>query len=629
MRKVSWIFFFFILSFITGPSFLKAQEEDWKIKGRFQLGYRYVEVKGNTHKYYEDLNLRQGPRLLDLDFNLHSSEKFKKYFDFFNVYASKLGGDPFENYGVTIKKYGHFNFRYGHRKSTYFYKDTLLPENKSDFHLSTGGDFHTFNFRRFFDNFYFDVKPLNNVKFILSFNRQKKSGESTTTLDYSRDEFELKQPLHEIKNTYSAGVQINSQWMDLFMKGSYWDYENKSHLFLPGFSPGADAKNISHPTELLSYELRTPYQFSMPMLTAKINTNPLPQLQTTWNLVYSLMDMELDYEEEAQGTNFQGFSTRYEYTGTSQLKRQSLLIDLDLSYRASENLYLLGNYRSQSLNQEGDLSIDENSIHSWYDLSTSIFELGTQIIPFDNFQVSGGILFQSRESSYQIKEEQTRHTERTTFFINSSYHLSSIVNIKGKYEKGSFHQPYTLISPTDLDEFKLRMKFSPLKKMKLLLSFSHKDLTNQDSGGTLTSLSYGFDLNYQCLPNLSIDGGYSRQKFKTSVVNLVVYEAPAWAPLLGSEKSWNSTYQSSTNMFRGSLNYQAFKNLSLKGWVYHYKNSGTWKLDWTTFQVYAGYTFPNGYLLSFSYRWTAYNEAMFDFDDYSSHIFTVGFGYKF
>jgi hypothetical protein len=71
------------------------------------------------------------------------------------------------------------------------------------------------------------------------------------------------------------------------------------------------------------------------------------------------------------------------------------------------------------------------------------------------------------------------------------------------------------------------------------------------------------------------------------------------------------------------------KSLSAGARVDTYKNSGTWELDWTSLRGWIKYTLASGYSLSLSYMRNNYNEKKYNFDDYSSNIFTLGFGYSF
>ena len=115
--------------------------------------------------------------------------------------------------------------------------------------------------------------------------------------------------------------------------------------------------------------------------------------------------------------------------------------------------------------------------------------------------------------------------------------------------------------------------------------------------------------------------GYSRQDIDTSISNIVVYQFV--------QGTWDISYESGNNIFRGSLSYKIDKNFTVGAMAYYYKNSGTWELDWTTLKAWFKYTLDNGYSIFLSYKYNNYNENLYDFDDYSSSITTVGFGYRF
>ncbi len=227
-----------VLIFAGSVLSLRAEEDTTKVVGNFEFGYRYVNVSGNINKYNEDLNYQKGPRLLALNFDLLPGGTLKKYFDLFNVYATTIGGDPFETYGFVLKKYGAFNLRYTHRKSTYFYKDYLHPSSQTNIRLENAGDFHTFNFDHRFDNLYFDVNLTRGRKFFIAYDRQKNSRGEHNNDRLVRDLFEFERPVDNMKNQYQAGLQANLGKVDFVLEGDYTDYKNQNTLFLPGFSAG-------------------------------------------------------------------------------------------------------------------------------------------------------------------------------------------------------------------------------------------------------------------------------------------------------------------------------------------------------------------------------------------------------
>jgi len=607
------------LLFLLFSSLLHAEDEEDRVKlvGNFEFGYRYVDINGNIDKYYEDLNIRKGPRLLSLNFDLLSSGKYKKYFDLFNVFASTIGGDPFESYGFTLKKHGAFNLRYGHRKSTYYYKDILLPPHLA-IAPTSGGDFHTYSFERNSDELYFDQRVMKRAKIFVSFASQKKSGESTTTLDISRDEFELEQPVDELKTEYRAGLQVNFNKFDFYLEGNYCDYENNLRIFLPGFSEGENLPPDF--TELLSYELKTPYKFTMPAVIARVNARPMNRIQATVSFTFSNLDMDLLNYEKGLGTNFNNTPLDYVTTGYGQINRKFNLADFDFSYRIHDKVYLIEGFRYNKLNQDGELDIAGiNPVETEVDIKTFIYETGVQVLLYKTLSVTGGMRYESREVS--LEEEQKEKTYRTTAFFNANYSLSNRLNLMGEYERGAYNEPFTLMSPTDLNRFKIRGKFKPFEKLSLILSYLRKDLKNKDSGGKFNSSTYGLDFDYSLKSRLHLSAGYSRAEIDTSISNNVLYQ---FVQIL-----WNIKYESANNIFRGSMKYDINKNLSVGAMVYYYKNTGTWGLDWTTIDTWLKYTLSSGYNVLFSYKWNKYNEKKYNFDDYSSSIFTVGFGYNF
>jgi len=615
--------------FLICSGFIAADEENTlKLKGNFEIGYRYVDVDGNKDKYYEDLNIRKGPRLLDLNFDILPSGNYKKYFDLLNVYASTIGGDPFESYGFTLKKFGAFNFRYGHRKATYFYQDIILPPSLADVSTTTGGDFHHFSFDRKFDNLYLDVRFSERAKFFVSFDRQQKTGESTTTLDVSRDEFELDKPIHELKTEYKTGLQVNLDKVDFYLEGSYNDYENSSKIFLPGFSAG---ENTTNTTELSFFELMAPYEFTMPMVTARINARPTNRIKATAAYTYSDLDMKLDYSERAIGVAYNALpledDPEHNAQGTASVSRKFNLFDFNFSFRAHDKIFLIGGFRYSKLDQDGESNIvridtTKEDVDSIVNITSTIYEVGTQVLPYKTLALTGGIRWESRDTNLEHDTTgEEKKTERTTFFINANYKLANKLSVMGEYERGSFESPFTLMSPTDLNRFKIRAKIMPANGLSLMLSYLRRDIDNDESGGKFNSDSYGFDIGYNVKEKLYASVGYSRQDIDTSISNIVIYQF--------EQGTWDISYESGNNIFRGSFKYKINKNFAVGAMAYYHKNSGTWELDWTTIKAWLKYTLDNGYSVFLSYKYNNYDESLYDFDDYSSNIFTVGFGYKF
>ena len=609
-----------VLIFAGSGLSLRAEEDTTKVVGNFEFGYRYVNVSGNINKYNEDLNYQKGPRLLALNFDLLPGGTLKKYFDLFNVYATTIGGDPFETYGFVLKKYGAFNLRYNHRKSTYFYNDTLIPLAQSNLRLENGGDFHTFNFDHVFDDLYFDVNLAEEAKFFIAYDRQQLSGASTTTIDLVRDLFEFEKPVDNLKTQYRAGLQANLGKVDLVLEGDYTDYKNQNTLFLPGFSAG---ENPAY-SDLSFFQLANPYKFTMPQIIAKVNARPTNRLSATLAYTYANQDMSLkNYDEKAMGTDNSKLPFQYETSGKADLNRKLNLLDFDLSYKVHEKVYLIGGFRYNKLSQNGNLTIDAQSTATSFDIKTSIYEAGLRVLPYHSLSISGGIRYEKRDVTRQVGVEAPDFlaTKRTTCFIDANYDISKRLNLLAEYERGSYKDPFTIMSPTGLDRFKIRGKVKATEQLSFIFTMLKRDMKNSDSGGKFNSATYSIDAAYTMKEKFTISAGYSRLNIDTSINHLVDF-APVLIP-------WNISYKSENNIFQGSLSYKFNPNLSIGAMSYYYKNSGTWALDWTTFRGWIRYNLNSGYSLVLSYQRNNYNEVIYNFDDYSSDILTLGFGYRF
>jgi hypothetical protein len=160
-----------------------------------------------------------------------------------------IGGDPFETIHFGLRKYGAYNLKLDRRRSEYFYADTILPAALASVTGSTGGDFHHFDFARVRDTAALDIQLSPATRLSLGLERQTRTGDSTTSLDIERDEFELHRPLDETLDAFTFGVQHAWQRVTLIVEEQLRDFENSSELFLPGASPG---QNTTDPAQLRS-----------------------------------------------------------------------------------------------------------------------------------------------------------------------------------------------------------------------------------------------------------------------------------------------------------------------------------------------------------------------------------------
>jgi hypothetical protein len=602
---------------LAAPSALAGKMGAFEWEGGFELGFRSVDTNGNNDKYQEHVNLRTGPTLFNLDVtgNAPASDGF---FDFINVSANTVGSDPFETIGVTLKKFHHYNFDYNYRKATYFYRDIIFPvelvENPA---LAEAGDFHTFNYDHVFHSADFDLRLTDQAKVFFSFDRQSKVGESTTSGDLARDEFELDQPLEQIKDDYKVGAELWFDKASIYGDFSYRDYENHNHLFLPGYSPGEDPEDA---TELLSFERMLPYEFTMPSFTLKGNFRPNERATINAGYSYSKIDADFDYEESALGTNYTGSPLDYMSFGTGDLDRTNHLFDVDGVVGVNDMISVIGEFRYHKTDQDGVLTVDGDQTDTHHEIETWGFDVGARVQASDAMSITGGLRLQSRDlmvahAAGETDEAET--TDHTGFFLNFAGQVNRMLNLMAEYEYGDYDEPITLMSPTTFNRFKVRARVRTDNGVSIVGSYLYRKVENDLSTGEASSHRLGIDGRYTA-PMWKAWAGFGYTKLD----NDITHE-------LSTGTIWNSFYEAKTTNFAAGIEVDAHENLAFGFDTNIYGNSGSFELDRQQYNIYGLIKSPAGYHIRVGYERHDYNEDATNWDDYDANIFYMGVGYGF
>ena len=624
----------------------QATATPFRVEGGFDFGYRTLDTSGNEDKYFEDLNLRSGPRLFNLD--LHVTPVGTELFDALTVDASHLG-DPFQSLGVTLKKYGRFSFLFRRNESAYFYRDTLVPPESANIRSSTGGDFHTFNYGRVDDRIDFDFDVGRRGEVFVNLNRRTRVGESTTTLDIQRDEFELDQPLDEVKNDYTVGFRLRFDKASVYVDETVRSFERHGRTFLPGASLG---ENTTGSAELFFFDQLMPFDFEMPQSTIKLNLRPDARLTVNAGFVVSDLDADLSHQETQRGITFRGAPFTSVFSSTGSLQRSTKLADVDVVYDVHERVSLIGGARFGRLDQDAELVDTVATFDTGLKISTNIVEAGAQVVPARGVTLTGGVRREIRDSEFldvlvgelpdpgfegipdEVPDpghEGGTHveTKRTTLFVNGAVSPSRRVSVMGEYERGNYDDPFTLIAPTGMDRVKARVRFMPGNGLTVTGAFLTRRIENDLAGpvhptepragdpATLRTTSFTAHTGYD-REMVSVHGSYTRQEISNDVTNLV-----------NGFLSVATLYQSDLDRGAGGLTVAVTDSVKVGTDLSAYRNRGSFGLDWEQYRVFTELLSPAGYVVNLSYRYNALDETLSDFDDYSAHIAEVSIGYRF
>ncbi len=597
---------------------LQADDNDDNFYGNFMFGYRFVDTSGADFKYKEDINLDDGVRLFDFNLSYRPGDKLKKLLDRLDINVYNFGGDPFETLRISVQKNGKYKFLYDRKKAAYFYHD--LHE------VGSGGlyDLHTFDFERISDSGMLKIWLRNNSHFYLNFDRYTKKGDSVTTFDINRIEFEFDKPIREDSRTVTVGLDVNLKRYSFVLEEKIQDYENSNSLFLPGYADGG--AGTSYPSALSFFVINQPYEFRTYTHTFKFVARPINNLLIAGSAQASELSMDLSYSEEANGINLFGTKFMYSYSGEGNFFRDFQLLDLDVSYLLFDKLAIIGAVRYNNLDQNGQLKVGNEGEDVDLGIDTLGVEGGLEYQFSPQFALTLGYRFETRDLEGTETVTYEERTKRNGFFGNLKAEITKNIKLTLDYQHGDYDDPYTLISPTSLNRLKATAKLRSEQldiSGSLLWSKIKNDIYDElwESEKVQLSLRGGYHNQ-----TVKIFGGYSFIGIEHESVRTVAFP-PSWSGPAGTFL-WDIFYEGKSHLLDASLHVNLENNWRIGGYWNYYKNNGFWEISRAMLKGYLQYTFNNGLITQVGYRYVDFKEASSGFNDYKANIFEVSFGYR-
>jgi len=594
-----------------------AQYDDFS--GGIRIGYRAVDVSGNDNKYREDIDLDDGPRLFELSFHFvpQEGDAAKQMVDRINLDVNNFGGDPFETLSLGVQRFDRFEFRYNRSKSEYFYNDTL----------GTLPDLHGFDFERVRDHASLDLDLTKRATFTFGFDRFTKTGNSTTTLDVQRDEFEFDKPIDESLNDYQVGFSYAWNEVTLTVEEQVRDYQNLYEIFLPGQSQGEDAEDSA---VLDFFFLDQPYDYSANTHVARIVATPGKWIVRGQVMLQDL-DLDLSASESSSGTSFVGSPFTTNVNGRGQVDRQMDLFDLDLTYALNDRFAIIGGAYSRSLDQDGDFLFGDELNRGKWKIDTTGFEGGVEVVATDSITLSGGVRVESRdvdrgvleggEPGEGIDETESHSTDQTGFFGTFAYRpAGSAFRLTAEVDDSSYDDPFTETSPTDRLRWRVRGDYGLGHGFSVAGSYLSHTSDNNDSGWDSSYDQATLRLAYSD-PKLSASLGYGLVDVERRIDK---------SPLAGSNPIDLPVifYEINTDYVDGQLRWSATSTWVVGGSFRFYDNSGTFGLTRDDVRAFVDYVFPTGYTAGVAYRTVSYSEDANGLDDYDADILELSVGYR-
>lgn len=608
---------------------LQAEENTGSFFGRLKMGYRIVDTSGAETKYKEDINLNPGGYLNTFALHYSPDSFLKEIFDSLDVNLYNLGNEPFQTFNLSLQKFGKYKFKWDRRKSTYFYADQA---EASPGHLY---DMHRFNFDRVMDRGTFIVTLSKNVKVYADYSRYSKIGNSTTTQDINRIEFEVDKPIEENMRDITLGVDFHINRYTFIFEEKIQDYENVNSFFLPGYEDGGE--NARYPSSLLYYDHAQPYDFKTYNHIFKLNARPLDSLLIKGIARISDMDMNLDYMEEIAGTDYVNRPFEYSMEGSGEFERKMNLFDLDVNWLLSHKFAIVAAFRYNKFEQMGTLTIENEAMEQDFGYDTLGTDIGLQFNFNPQLSLTAGHRYEERELENLETVLYEEKTQRNGIFGNIVWTPARAYKFTIDYEHGTYDDPFTLISPTSSHRLRTTAKVQ-IDKYYLTGSYLYSGHENDLLENEWESRRHQLNLRLGFLSDeFKGYAGIAYIDFKHEGDRSIEYP-PGWAGP-GGTFPWNILYEGKSTLVDLSLFWDVNEEWKLGAYGNYYTNRGYWELDRQTLKAYVEYALPYGMMTEVAYRYVNYEENYFDAggaslsslsgkNDYQANIIEISFGYR-
>lgn len=593
---------------------------DSPISGRVSLGARSVDVDGALSKFREDVNLDDGVRIFDATLSYVPDPSDDNVVDRIELDAHNLGGDPFETIHFGARKYGAFDLKLDHRRSDYFYQDTILPRALASVDGVTAGDFHEFDFERVQDkaSLGIDVTPATKLNF--NVDRYSRKGDSRTTLDLQRDDFVLIRPIDESMNSFNVGVQHAFDKVTLIFEREGRQFDNANEMFLPGASSG---ENTTDPSELQFFTLDQSYDYRSHGNVIRVVARPTDRLdfQAGWRA--ERLALGVNAAEQSAGTDFSGNPFTTDLTGgPGAIDRDIDIQDFGFGYGVSERLRVVGRLRHLKLDQNGALLFGGEQGNGIWDLETTGAEAGVELAVTDRVVMNVGLSSESRDASYASALDTDMlggrtETDRDGYFARFTFDTAEGIQIVASLEDNDINDPYTLASPTSSRRYRIIARRSWDNGYALSASIRRDERDNTLSGWSGQTDQLDLRLSHES-DRLRYSIGLSQIDLSRNIDQTVTGGT--------RQDLFVVDYSADMTLLDGSVNWRINDRVSLGGSLNDYDNGGSFPINRQDVRAFVELSLREEYLVRVGYRGLDYEDD--GFDDYNADMLEVAIGVK-
>ncbi|MBI3935211.1 MAG: hypothetical protein HY316_11020 [Acidobacteria bacterium] len=619
--------------------------------GSVGLGYRFLDLNGNSGKYNQLLNLQEGFRVFDTQLDFLSSEVGQGWLDRFTITSQNLGGDPYPAIAVQLRKHGLYELRVGYRATQYFLD---LPQ--TSFTPNRG-----WLDRRRFSDLELRYTPSRDLRLRIFYNRTQRDGSDRATSPFfyipvgpslwgafgRANSLPWVIPLREKADLIGFSADYRLVNTNFHLEQSWRRYDNPANL--GGFA--------SLPLELLG--LASPAQnirvqqwaatshLEIPTTSFHLDTAVIPRLQLRGGYVYTHASGPADLD----GTILSPLGASLppvvlNVSGRGDTRLTSHTGEVGFTFSVFDRLDFLSDYRYQSYRQAGNQFLqalradfpsavrisDENM--RW-DQGLHTLDSQFAFVPLQSLRVQAGLRFLKQDVTRKLNGAVALGTQRTWSYspvVRVSWKPSARLSIRGNLETRTVVDPYTRITPEDTVGSSIRVQYSFSNEWRVDNIWSFRNLETEDLGLLVHTRRNSTTLSYSPESLVGFYGGFNYDSFSSE--NSIIYRQgqPPLTGLLSSDQTIDRTYfwglkVNPVERLLLDLSGQFARSTGLGTFTGESSNYGP--LTWTSWNSQISYDFPQIGRLGFGWQRSYYLENLRRAADYSANSFTLRIDRRF
>jgi hypothetical protein len=633
-----------------------------------EVGYRFIDDKGNTDRFRSEANLRDGFRLLEYSMEMRSAPGTGILFDTLRTEVNNAGGDQSQTFTMRADKARAYRFDGSVRRFTYFrrpgptfvnnWRDHDLRQQISDFNLK--------------------LFPQRAVRVNLGYGRTMAKGRFTPTYGFERDNFQVLGQTRWEANDYRVGIEASWRGWGFNLEGLYRGFkDDPANFSRPGVDQGLLVVNNTAALSFLDRDI--PLRGRSGVIRGSIRGSFAERVHLVVRALHDDEKMRARYIENTAGNAFTGPTVKINsrnFTATGFVERPGNVVDAAATIDLNQHFSIGNTFRYNSFRIQGDVETLQTTIQQtgtanpvtllartlglnrltelrslWNTLELNMnygrkfmANLGWRAMQRD---VTLGGIFQTPTSvpsanNPRITDDEesiTTHAFVGGMRVRPTNRTSFIFDV----EHGQNNNAFVRITPLDFTRFRFRTQIQATNTLTLIGAVTTTDRTNPTPQveNDVNVRSYTMAVNWEPNSRVWIDAGYDYHDIFST--GRIAFFRPATPPATGNVLVTGTlfNYGRMNNVFVNTR-FGLTRRLDLLTVYYFILDRGapgitlgpndaitTLPLRRHNPEVRVAYRFTNNVTGNLSYRHFSYNEKQFFTQDYRANALTASMRFTF